>query len=102
MRSTVIAAITSAATTSGRRDAPSGFTVMSGAIVTAALFPELGGGVNVAGVAGYVGRSWREPVGWAKRSVPTTSNDRRRLVGTAQERLCPPYDTYRYVTLSGM
>ncbi|GGI31614.1 hypothetical protein GCM10010987_65290 [Bradyrhizobium guangdongense] len=50
MRSTVIAAITSAATTSGRREASWGFTEMSGAIVTAALFPDLGGGVNVATV----------------------------------------------------
>ena len=47
MRSTVIAAMTSAATTRGRRAAPLGLTVMSGAIVTAALFPDLEGGVNV-------------------------------------------------------
>src|SRR5882724_9173069 len=29
-------------------------------------------------------------VGWAKRSVPTSSH---RAVGTAQARLCPPYET---------
>jgi len=40
--------------TRGRRAAPLGLTVMSGAIVTAALFPDLGGGVNVGGVARFV------------------------------------------------
>ncbi len=32
-------------------------------------------------------------VGWAKRSVPTISHDDAKVVGTAQERLCPPYET---------
>lgn len=49
MRSTVIAAMTSTAMRMSRRSAPSGFAEMSGAIVTAALFANLGGGVN-AGV----------------------------------------------------
>src|SRR5216684_2891641 len=31
-------------------------------------------------------------VGWAKRSVPTIVARIGRLVGTAQRRLCPPYD----------
>jgi hypothetical protein len=61
MRSTVIAAITSAATASGRRDAPLGFTVMSGAIVTAALFPDLGGGVNVGTVVPGKRSATRDP-----------------------------------------
>src|SRR5258708_13211321 len=30
-------------------------------------------------------------VGWAKRSVPTTLQHARKVVGTAQGRLCPPY-----------
>jgi hypothetical protein len=30
-------------------------------------------------------------VGWAKRSVPTVRHDARKMVGTAQTRLCPPY-----------
>ncbi|GLR91567.1 hypothetical protein GCM10007857_82850 [Bradyrhizobium iriomotense] len=47
MRKAVIAAITSAAMMRCRRAAPSGLAVMSGAVVTAALFPDLGGGVNV-------------------------------------------------------
>ncbi|WP_369726803.1 hypothetical protein AB8Z38_29740 [Bradyrhizobium sp. LLZ17] len=55
MRSAIIAATTSAAITSGRRAAPPGFMVMSGAIVTAALFPDLGGG-NVGVVPGSARR----------------------------------------------
>src|SRR5882672_7762680 len=32
-------------------------------------------------------------VGWAKRSVPTfRDNALREMVGTAQARLCPPYE----------
>src|SRR4051812_41341010 len=31
-------------------------------------------------------------VGWAKRSVPTKIHTERKVVGTAQERLCPPYE----------
>ena len=77
MRSTVIAAITTAAMTSGRRDAPSGFTVMSGAIVTAALFANLGGGVN-AGDDRRVGKAKRahhqdmgiKVVGTARKGAP--------------------------------
>ncbi|MGY4367957.1 hypothetical protein ACVW1A_004022 [Bradyrhizobium sp. LB1.3] len=49
MRSSVIAAMIAAAMTSGRRAAPLGSTVISGAVVTAALFANLGRGVN-AGV----------------------------------------------------
>ncbi len=36
-------------------------------------------------------RSPVAPVGWAKRSVPTTSIVGQKMVGTAQVRLCPPY-----------
>ncbi|GFD66727.1 hypothetical protein ksw1_27040 [Staphylococcus aureus] len=61
MRSTVIAAITSAATTSGRREVPSGFTAMSETIVTAELFPDLGGGVNVAAVVPGKRTATRDP-----------------------------------------
>ncbi|GLR97281.1 hypothetical protein GCM10007858_49210 [Bradyrhizobium liaoningense] len=46
MRSTVIAAMIAAAITSGRRAAPRRGTEMSGAVVTAALFANLRGGVN--------------------------------------------------------
>src|SRR5437588_5520073 len=99
MRSTVIAAMTSAATTSGRRAAPKGFTVMSGAIVTAALFPDLGGGVNVGGYCHALRVASGGFVGWAKRSVPTTAS-RAKMVGTARRaRPCPPYD---FVTLPRM
>src|SRR4051794_40330724 len=46
MRSSVIAAMIAAAMTSGRRAAPAGGIVVSGAVVTAGLFPNLGGGGN--------------------------------------------------------
>jgi len=36
-------------------------------------------------------------VGWAKRSVPTCLAPAREKVGTAQLRLCPPYDCHRAV-----
>src|SRR5438046_10336588 len=50
MRSSVIAAMIAATMTRGRRAAPWGGTVISGAVVTAALFANLGGGVNVGHV----------------------------------------------------
>jgi hypothetical protein len=46
MRSSVIAAITTTATTIGRREAADGRVAMSGAVVTAALFPDLRERVN--------------------------------------------------------
>ncbi len=46
MRSTVIAAMTAAAITKARRGAPPEGAVMSEAVVTAALFANLAGGVN--------------------------------------------------------
>src|SRR4051794_16140629 len=50
----------------------------------AALFEHAHGGFPCPVVFHYVG--------WAKRSVPTTSlGVRRAMVGTAQERFCPPY-----------
>src|SRR5829696_7852008 len=36
----------------------------------------------------------RAPVGWAKRIVPTIFQSQRiKMVGTAQARLCPPYES---------
>ena len=37
-------------------------------------------------------RNYRRLVGWAKRSVPTITST-PGMVGTAQVRLCPPYDS---------
>lgn len=55
MRSTVIAAMTAAAITKARRAAPPEGAVMSEAVVTAALFANLAGGVN-AEVSAVPGR----------------------------------------------
>ena len=40
-------------------------------------------------------------VGWAKRSVPTnvSSEVTNEMVGTAQARLCPPYEFYASLSL---
>lgn len=67
MRSTVIATITSTAMTRRRRAAPPGGVVMSEAVVTAALFANLGGGVNAGLVAHVIGPAvtpGNETPGW--------------------------------------
>src|SRR5215468_11228579 len=81
MRNAVIAAITSAATMRCRRAAASGLAVMSGAVVTGALFPDLGGGVNVGDVAAYV-RVMPRVRGWAKRLVRRSSKSEGGSVPT--------------------
>src|SRR4051812_42472010 len=75
MRSSVIAAMIAAAMTSGRRAAPAGGIVMSGAVVTAALFANLGGGVNVGNGSTY-----------SAVAIPAPT---RRLWG-GQSEACPP------------
>src|SRR3954451_565624 len=75
MRSSVIAAMIAAAMTSGRRAAPTGGIVMSGAVVTAALFANLGGGVNVGDGSTY-----------SAVAIPAPT---RRLWG-GQTEACPP------------
>src|SRR3954463_13073453 len=82
MRSSVIAAMIAAAMTSGRRAAPTGGMVMSGAVVTAALFANLGGGVNVGDGSTYSAVAIPAPTGKAKRA-----HHKCRLVGTAPRRL---------------
>src|SRR3954453_7119414 len=75
MRSSVIAAMIAAAMTSGRRAAPTGGIGMAGAVVTAALFANLGGGVNVGDGSTY-----------SAVAVPAPT---RRLWG-GQSEACPP------------
>src|SRR5438445_182577 len=61
-----------------------------------ACAPEVQPGGRRRALRGDQGRGAGEAlglVGWAKRSVPTMANhDCGRVVGTAPERLCPPYE----------
>src|SRR3954465_15695831 len=87
MRSSVIAAMIAAAMTSGRRAAPAGGIVMSGAVVTAALFANLGGGVNVGNGSTYSAVAIPAPTRRLWGGQSEACPHKCRLVGTAPRRL---------------